>query len=107
MTKKEKVVITLAILGVVGMLVAAPFISLAFKRYFAPAHEQVRRDVYETSIAFNAGKIEQIGRLCYDLSKANAGQATALQGMIRTEVAAYDTSKLPSHLQPCVTDALR
>ena len=98
----------LVVVGVI-MLVALPFGlemgNLQWKRFFAPKHENVRREVFKATRSFNEAKVQELVkyRLEYMRSDDDAEKG-AIASTMRLGLADYDTSKLPYELQTFVEE---
>lgn len=65
---------------------------------FAPKYEQVRRETFEQSKAYNQGVIQELQSMEFDYIRANKDQKLALRSIILHRSADYDMSKLPPDL---------
>ena len=92
----------------VGLLVLIVVVALAFvlelgglqwKRFFAPKHEAVRREVFEETRSYNEAKMQQLAKykLEYERS-ADVGEKEAIASTIRTMFANYDDTRMPHDL---------
>lgn len=94
---------------VVGLLVTGLFAlklgGLQWKKFFAPKHEAVRREVFKQTRSFNEAKLQELTkyRLEYMRSKDPAEKG-AIASTIRLAFADYDTSMLPSELQAFIEE---
>ena len=92
-----------------ALLIAVAFAlelgGLQWKKFFAPKHEAVRREVFKQTRSFNEAKLQELTkyRLEYMLSKDPAEKG-AIASTIRLAFADYDTSMLPSELQAFVEE---
>ena len=68
-------------------------------RTFAPAYEQVRREVFEESKAYNQGMIQELQNMQFEYIKASPEHKEALSSLILHRAADYDENKLPSDLK--------
>ena len=92
--------------GILAAVLLLPFVALGYTKFFAPQYEQVRREIYEESKAYNQGKVEHLGRLCRSMRLAkNEGHRSVTAAAIRTEAVTYDQSRLPNDLRDCVQEA--
>lgn len=72
-------------------------------RYFAPKQEQVRRETFEQSKAYNDGMLQDLRRAQLDYAKtATPEQKLAIGSLILHRVAGYDHDKLPLDLRQFV-----
>jgi len=92
-----------------ALLIAVAFAlelgGLQWKKFFAPKHEAVRREVFKQTRSFNEAKLQELTkyRLEYMRSKDPAEKG-AIASTIRLAFADYDTSMLPSELQAFVEE---
>lgn len=76
-------------------------------KVFAPAEEQVRREVFEQSKAYNQGMSQEIGAMQFEYIKATPSQQDALASVILHRVADYDLSRFPADLRQFVEQLKR
>lgn len=67
-------------------------------KFFAPKMEQVRRETFEQSKAYNQGMIQELRNAQQNYIMANANEKAALRSVILHQFADYDKNKLPSDL---------
>jgi hypothetical protein len=77
--------------------------DLAMMRFFAPKYEQVRRDTFEQSKAYNQGMIQELQNMQFEYVKASPEHKAALRSIILHRSADY-TDNLPSDLRSFITD---
>ena len=102
MGRKMRTVL-IVLLVVVAILVLAfglETLSLKWKSYFNPKHEEVRRKVFKATRSFNEGKVQELSkyRLEY-LRSQSEDEKEAIASTIRMTFADYDITKLNSTLQ--------
>jgi hypothetical protein len=68
-------------------------------KYFAPRTEQVRRETFEQSKAYNEGTAQELRRMQLEYVKATPEQKAALASIILHQMAGYDEEKLPYDLR--------
>jgi hypothetical protein len=73
--------------------------NLALHKVFDPQYEQVRRDVFEKSKAYNQGMIQELRQAQMDYLQADATQKAGMRSLIIHRFADYDEDKLPADLQ--------
>ena len=66
---------------------------------FAPKYEQVRRETFEQSKAYNEGMLQQLRQDQMEYIKATSDQKKALASVILHQYAGYDETKLPQDLR--------
>ena len=76
---------------------------------FAPKYEQVRRDTFEQSRAYNQGMIQELQNMQFEYVRATPEQQDALASIILHRAADFDTSQqhVPSDLRLFVEDLRR
>ena len=93
---------------IVATCVAATIVALAWfiqgsdffmYKYFAPRTEQVRRETFEQSKAYNEGTAQELRRMQMEYVKATPEQKVALASIILHQMAGYDEEKLPKDLR--------
>ena len=62
--------------------------------FFSPKYEQVRRETFEQSKAYNQGMAQEVMKFQQDYITANDSQKDALASVIIHRTADYDLSKL-------------
>ena len=67
-------------------------------KVFAPKVEQVRRETFEQSKAYNQGMVQELQNMQFEYVKATSEQKQALTSIILHRAADFDESKLPSDL---------
>lgn len=77
--------------------------NLAFDKFFAPKEEQVRRETFEQSKAYNDGMFQELRAMQFEYLKAPTNSQDALASVILHRVAAFPTSKLPADLSSFIT----
>lgn len=90
---------------VLGLIIAFMLIGWAIYgngffmyKYFAPKEEQVRREVFEQSKAYNQGMVQELQNMQFEYEKADSSHKTALASIILHRAADYDENKLPTDL---------
>lgn len=74
---------------------------LLFK-VFAPKQEQVRREVFEQSKAYNQGMVQELQNMQLQYVQADSVHKDAIASIILQRTADYDLTKLPSDLRSFV-----
>lgn len=72
--------------------------SFFMYRMFAPKMEQVRRDVFEQSKAYNQGMIQELQNMQFQYEQADDAHKAALGSIILHRAADYDSERMPSDL---------
>lgn len=71
-------------------------------KVFAPKYEQVRRETFEQSKAYNQGMIQELQNMQFEYAKATPEQKDALASIILHRAADYPEDKMPSDLREFV-----
>ena len=89
----------------IGIVVIVALIALAFvfelgglqwKKFFAPKHENVRREVFEETRSYNEAKTQDLARYKLQYERSNdIEEKEAIAATIRHTFANYDAEKLP------------
>jgi hypothetical protein len=100
------VLVALAILAVFyGLGFLATGGDLAIYRFWAPKRADAERQVFQNTQSFVQGKIQHIGQLCFEESRADEPLKSAFDSEIRDEALTVGVEKLPLDEQACVTRA--
>jgi hypothetical protein len=76
-------------------------------KVFAPKYEQVRRETFEQSKAYNQGMVQELQNMQFEYVKADKEHQAALASVILHRAADYDESKLPADLRAFIADLKR
>jgi hypothetical protein len=76
-------------------------------RVFAPRYEQVRRQTFEQSKAYQQGAIQELENMQFEYVKANADQKQALASVILHRAADFDARQLPPDLYAFISGLRR
>lgn len=91
---------TLIVALVIALFIGLGFASLEWRRYFAPRHADVSREVFESTPSFVQGKAQYIARLRLQYEAADTeASRQSLRTLIKTEAAAVDITLLPQDIQ--------
>lgn len=100
--------------SVIGVIVLILGLSWVFTgndfflyKVFAPKQEQVRREVFEQSKAYNQGMVQELQNMQFEYVKATPDQQKALASIILRRAADYDDNKLPADLYAFVKQLRR
>jgi len=88
----------LSILITVGLIFGLQYLDLFSYSIFAPKYEQVRRETFEQSKAYNDGMVQELESMRLDYTKANDEQKAALASVILHRSAAYQCERMPYDL---------
>jgi hypothetical protein len=88
----------LSLLGLV-VLVAVAFVlglgGLQWKRFFAPRHENVRREVFEETQSYVHGKVQDLAKYKDEYDKADSAEdREAVRQVIVLRYAEFDETKI-------------
>lgn len=89
----------LILFGVLSINFALMGLGLVQHAFFAPMFEQVRRDTFEQSKAYNQGMQQELRAMQFEYIQASEEHKLALKSVIRHRFADYDHGKLPQDLQ--------
>ncbi|MEI6529480.1 MAG: hypothetical protein WCN88_03735 [Candidatus Falkowbacteria bacterium] len=67
-------------------------------KFFAPKMEQVRRETFEQSKAYNQGSIQELQNMQFQYEQADSLHKAALGSIILHRAADFDVNKLPTDL---------
>lgn len=96
-------VVILALVVLLGITWLAQGNDWFLYKVFAPKYEQTRRDVFETSRAFNQGLNQEIANMRFQYEQAEPEHKDALRSIILHRVAG-DEDHLSPDLQAWVTN---
>lgn len=71
-------------------------------KVFSPREEQVRRETFKQSQAYNDGMAQDLDRMFLDYGKADEAGRGAIRSVVLHRTAAYDLTLLPGHLSAWV-----
>jgi len=91
--------------GFIGLvlLIALAFVmelgGLKWKRFFAPKHENVRREVFKETRSYNESKVQDLARYRLQYQQAEtAAKKEAIASTIRIMFADYNANDMPPEL---------
>ncbi len=90
-----------AALAITGGLIFGGFVVY---KTLAPATEQVRREVFEQSMAYNDGMAKELDAMHFEYVQADDEHKAALASVILHRVSGYDFELLPSHIKSFITE---
>lgn len=94
------------ILGFVGLIALGWILTgnnLALTKVFAPKFEQVRRETFEQSKAYQDGVIQELRAYQFEYLKADEAHKAAMGPIIRHKLAGFPSDQLPYDLQQFVS----
>jgi hypothetical protein len=95
--------VTLSIIGFFLALIALGWVlmanNLAMTSVFAPAQEQVRRNTFEQSKAYNDGMIKELEAMQFEYIQAEPEHQAALRSLILSRAAGFPNDNLPPDLK--------
>ncbi len=101
------VAVVMAIVAFIGLIWLAQENDFFLRKVYAPKYEDVRRETFEHSKAFNQGMIQELQNMQFQYIKAEEAHKDALASIILHRVADYDESKLPKDLHTFVQQLRR
>lgn len=101
------VLILVVIAAGLGMTWVVQGNEFFLQKYFAPKMEDVRRETFEQSKAFNQGMVQELQNMQFEYIKADEKHKDALASIILHRVADYDVEKLPEDLRDFVRQLKR
>ena len=90
-----------AIVGALALLAAVwltAFNTLAMRRAFMPATEQVRRETFEQSKAYRDGMLQELRGMQFAYLQADPEHKAAIASLIRHRAAGFPVDAMPSDL---------
>jgi len=81
--------------------------NLLSYKFFAPKTEQVRRETFEQSKAYNQGMIQELQNMQFEYIKATPEQQIALKSVILHRAADYPEDKMPNDLHNFIEELKR
>ncbi len=100
-------IITLSILGIIGVITLAFVLELGglqWKRFFAPKHEDVRREVFKATRSYNEGKIQQLAKYKFEYEKADDSGKMIIKSTIQHMFADFNCKEMPYGLKTFLTE---
>lgn len=101
---KSFLVVVGVIVAILGLAWLVQGNSFFLYKVFAPAQEQVRREVFEQSMAYNDGMAKELDAMHFEYIQAKPEHQAALASVILHRVAGYDVEKLPVELRSFIRD---
>lgn len=77
--------------------------QLALNKVFKPANEQVRRETFEESKAYQDGMIKELEAMQFEYIKAAPAHKAALRSLILNRAAGFPEDRLPPDLKTFLT----
>lgn len=91
--------IALALAVLLGITWAVQGNDFFLYKTFAPMYEQVRRETFEQSKAYNQGMVQELQNMQFEYEKASPESQPALRKIILHRAADYDEARLPVDLR--------
>ena len=105
--KKTIGLFTLGVSLLLGVIWIAQGNAFFLYKVFAPRMEQVRREVFEQSKAYNQGMIQELQNMQFEYAKASPEHKTALASIIVHRAADYNQDQLPPDLRAFIQELKR
>ncbi len=90
----------LSILAIVVLLIITfgfGLFGLEYKKFFAPKHENVNRQVFEQTQSYVHGKVQDLAKYYEEYNKAEAAEdKEAIRSLILMRFAEFDATKIRS-----------
>lgn len=103
--------IVLGVVAFVALIIAITWIAQGndffLYKMFAPREEQVRRETFEKSKAYNSGMAQELQAMQFEYAKADQAHKDALGSIVLHKVADYDTTQLSQDLQDFIAQLKR
>ncbi len=102
---KQMFIIVLLLVAIIALAFTLELGGLGWKKFFAPKHAAVERQVFKETRSFNEAKLQELVR--YRLEYMRSDDPTekgAIAATIRMSFADYDVSKLPYELQTFIEE---
>lgn len=97
----------LCVVAVLGMIWAVQGNDFFLYQTFAPKYEQVRRNTFEQSKAYNQGMIQELQSMQFQYEQADESHKAALASIILHRTADYDQDRMPADLYAFVQQLKR
>ena len=98
----------LGVAGLAGLIVLAFGLemgSLKWKGFFAPKHEDVRREVFKATRSYNEGKTQDLAKYRREYMRSTSDEERAMiASTINVQFADYQGTELPGELQQFLQD---
>jgi len=100
MSRFKTVLSSIGILvGIIIFVFSLELGGLSWKRFFAPKHENIRREVFEATRSYNEAKLQDLVRYRLQYERATTvEEKEILASAMRHMFANYDKNKLPYDL---------
>jgi hypothetical protein len=93
--REVMVIVALMLVGALGLTWVVQGNDFFLYQFFAPKYEQVRRETFEQSRAFNEGMAQELNRMWLDYQHAtDQGEKDSIRSLVRQRVAGYDLTNL-------------
>ena len=101
--------VVLALIVVLGLTWIGQGNDFFLYKVFAPKYEQVRRETFEQSRAFNQGMVQELQNMQFDYVKATPEQKDALASIILHRASGYnlDDPIVPNDLRAFIAQLKR
>ena len=95
---KAALLVVTSFAAIVAFGFGLSYLNLLSFGFFAPKYEQVRRETFEQSKAYNDGMVQELESMRLDYSRANDEQKAALASVILHRSAVYPCERMPYDL---------
>lgn len=87
------------VFGFIALIWAIAGNQLAMSAFFNPKFEQVRRETFEQSKAYQDGTLQEIRSMQFEYAKAAPNQKQMLGEIIKHKLAGFPEDKIPADLK--------
>lgn len=94
---------TICLVALLGAVWAIQGNHFFMYKLFAPQYEQVRREVFEQSKAYNQGMIQELQNMQFQWLQASPEHRAALTDIILHRAADFDQTKLSNELKQFIS----
>lgn len=84
------------IIGIVALTWAMEYNNLLFTKIFSPKYEEVRRETFEQSRAYNEGLAQELSSMEFQYEQADEAHREALRSVILHRISGVDQDNLPA-----------
>ena len=78
-----------------SIIIGFGFFELEYKKYFAPKHEDVNRQIFENTKSYSHGKTQQLAKYYDEYKKSD--EPEAITELIKINFADFDETKIRNY----------
>ncbi len=90
------VLVVLVLVAMASLAFGLEWAGIAWKGYFGPKHEAVRREVFKQTRSYNEGKEQELLKYRFEYMRADEAGKKAIASTVRLAFADYDENLLDS-----------